>query len=166
MYTDASGASLIIENSFPKSGIKYIDPNGKNYVYAVFWTRIINETGNPFELNLDFPKTAFELQSSSGNYMQLLLPSDTLTLDKVHLYDYGLAVKRFLDVNILTSTSLKRTIHPKESTGFYVITLANRGVNGTLRTGLSVKGHDLFYRINDKEIWSGKINFEKLTLQK
>jgi hypothetical protein len=46
-YTDSTGRSLIIQNSFPKSGIHYTDPTGKRYIYAVFWTRIINETDNP-----------------------------------------------------------------------------------------------------------------------
>jgi len=164
-YTDSMGASLIIKNSFPKSGTNYTDPNGKKYIYAVFWTRIINETVNPFELTIDFPVDSFEIPSSSGNYMKLLLPSDTVTLDKEPLYDYGLIVKSFLDNCIHKSSSLKRTIHPKESSGFYVVTLSNRGVGGTLRTGLSLKEQNLFYRINDKEIHCGKINLKNLMLQ-
>src|SRR5258705_9636772 len=110
-YTDAIGASLIMQNSFPRGGLKYKDPNGKEYIYAVFWTRIINETVNPFELIIDFPVDSFDIPSSSGNYMKLLLPSDTVTLDKEALYDYGLAVKSFLDNSIHKSSSLKGTIH-------------------------------------------------------
>ena len=40
------------------------------------------------------------------------------------------------------------------------------GVGGTLRTGLSLKGQNLFYRINDKEILCGKIDLTKLMLRK
>jgi hypothetical protein len=98
-YTDSIGASLIIQNSFPKSGINYTDPNGKKYIYAVFWTEIINETVNPLEVTIDFPLDSFEIPSSSGNYMKLLLPSDTMTIDKEPLYDYGLTIKSFLDNN-------------------------------------------------------------------
>ena len=156
-YTDAMSASLVIQNSFPKSGTNYTDPNGNKYIYAVFFTRIINETADPFELAIDFPVDSFEIPSSSGNYMKLLLPSDTLTIDKEPLYDYGLAIKSFLDKGIHTSSSLKRTIDPKGSSAFYVVTLSNRGVNGTLRTGLSLKEKDLFYKINGKEIHCGKI---------
>lgn len=54
-YTESNGARLIIQNSFPKSTINYTDPNGKKYIYAVFWTRIINETFDPLELTIDFP---------------------------------------------------------------------------------------------------------------
>ena len=46
-YTDSTGRNLIIQNSFPKSGTHYTDPTGKGYIYAVFWTRIVNETDNP-----------------------------------------------------------------------------------------------------------------------
>jgi hypothetical protein len=42
-YTDSVGKRLIIENGFPRGGIKYTDPNGDVYGYAVFWTRITKE---------------------------------------------------------------------------------------------------------------------------
>ena len=157
-YTESNGARLIIQNSFPKSTINYTDPDGKKYIYAVFWTRIINETVNPLELTIDFPLDSFEIPPSSGNYMKLLLPSDTMTIDKEALSDYGLTLKSFLDNNRHKSSSLKRTINPKGSSAFYVVTLSNQGVGGILRTGLSLKEQNLFYRINDKEIHCGKIN--------
>ncbi|WP_289659844.1 hypothetical protein [Flavobacterium panacagri] len=46
-YIDSEGKNLIIQNSFPKGGVRYTDPNGNEYIYAVFWTRIINETSSP-----------------------------------------------------------------------------------------------------------------------
>lgn len=165
-YADAAGASLVIENSLPKSGTNYTDPKGKKYIYAVFFTRITNETADPFELKIDFPLDSFEFPSSSGNYMRLLVPSDTVTPDKEPGYDYGLVIKSFLDNNLQRSSSLKRTIPPKGSTAFYVVTLSTRVVNGTLRTGLIIKEQDLFYRINDKDIHCGKINSNNLRLLK
>ncbi|MFC0774216.1 hypothetical protein [Terrimonas alba] len=165
-YPGSNGARLIIQNSFPKSGVNYTDPNGKKYVYAVFWTQIINETFDPLELTIDFPLDSLEIPSSSGNYMKLLLPSDTMTIHKEPLYDYGLTIKSFLDNNRYKSSSLKRTINPKGSSTFYVVTLSNRGVDGTIRTGLSLKEQNLFYRINDKEIHCGKINLKSLVLKK
>ncbi|MFV5687247.1 hypothetical protein ACM55M_01330 [Flavobacterium sp. ZT3R25] len=165
-YTESNGARLIIQNSFPKSGINYTDPNGKKYIYAVFWTRITNKTNNPIELTIDFPLDSFEIPSSSGNYMKLLLPSDTLTIDKEPLNDYGLTIKSFLDNHRHKSSLLKRTINAKGSSAFYVVTLSNRGVGGTLRTGFSLKGQNLFYRVNDKEILCGKIDLTKLMLRK
>ena len=88
--------------------------------------------------------------------MKLLLSSDPF-------YDYG-ALKSFIDNNRYQSSSLKRTINPKGSSTFYVVTLSNRGVGGTLRTGLSLKGQNLFYRINDIEIHCGKINLKNFKL--
>ena len=64
--------------------------------------------------------------------MKLLLPSDTMTIDKEPLNDYG-TIKSFLDNNRYKSSSLKRTIPPKGSSTFYVVTLSNRGIGGIYR---------------------------------
>lgn len=118
-YVDTDGKNVIIKNGFPKGGLKYIDPNGKIYVYAIFWTQIINETVNPFELTINFPTDSFKLPSSPGRYFKILLPPDTLTLDKFPLFNYGLTdLESFLDNGIHKSSSLKRTIIPKESNSF------------------------------------------------
>jgi hypothetical protein len=178
-YADSMGKRLIIHNSLPKkSRTNYTDPNGKKYIYAVFWTQITNETINPIELKIDFPLDSFEFPLSSGNYMKLLIPSESMTPDKVSLSDYGLPIKSFLDTGINKSYSLKRTINPKESTAFYVVTLSNHGSGGALRTGLSLKGQNLFYKISvykmapelplmdKKEIICGSINLKNLMLRK
>ena len=165
-YTDSAGGSLIIQNSFPKSGAHYSAPTGKGYIYAVFFTRIINETGNPCELAIDFPAVSSELSFAPGVYYRLFFPPDTMTIDKGPLYDYGLGLKYFLDTSLSKPSSLKRTIGPKKSSAFYVVTLSNKGVNGTLRTGFSLKEQDLFYRINKTEIHCGNINLKKLMLRK
>ena len=166
-YTDSIGKRLLIKNSFPRGGNKYTDPNGKVWVFAAFWSRITNETDNPLELKIDFPVDSFKLPSSPGRYFKLFLPSDTMTLEKEHLFNYGLPVlESFLDKGLQKASSLKRTINQKESSAFYVVTLFNKGVDGTLRTELSLKGQNLFYKINGKEIYCGKINLKKLMLQK
>ena len=174
-YTESNGARMIIQNSFPRSKINYTDRNGKKYTYAVFWTRIINETANPLELTIDFPLDSFEFPSSSGNYMKLL-HSGTMTIDQETFKDDSTLIS-FLDNNRYQMSSLERTMHPKGSTTFYVITLTDRALGairaaGMLRTGLSKKGQDLFYTIsnytptqapsllNDKEIHCGSINLK------
>ena len=166
-YTVSTGKSLIIQNSLPKGGLKYTAPNGKDYVYAIFWTRIINETANPFELTLDFPAVSFGFPSSADNYFKIFLPSDTMTLDKEPLFNYGLTdLESFLDNSLHKSSSLQRTISPEDSSIFYVVTLFKQGVEGVVRAGLSLKEQNLFYRINDKKIHCGQFNFNKLKLQK
>jgi hypothetical protein len=166
-YRDSTGMSLIIQNSLPKGGLKYTDPNGKEYGYAIFWNRIYNEGTDPIELTIDFPEALYELPSAPGVYFNILLPPAIMTPDKERLFNYGLTdLKAFLDSGFQKFSSLKRTIRPKESTTFYVLTLANNGVEGTLRTGLSLREQNLFYRINDKEIPCGKISSKGLALRK
>ncbi len=182
-YTDSAGKRLIIQNGFPRGGIRYTDPDGEVYGYAVFWTRIINETDNPLELKIDF-LNSYEVPSLPGKYFKVLVPPDTMTIDKVPLYGFGLPdLESFLDNNIHKPSSLKRTINPKESSGFYVVklSLVSEGAHGggdILRTGLILKGQDLFYRvsvyngtappsvISEKEIHCGSINLKNLMLQK
>lgn len=165
VYADPVGEHLIIENSFPKGGLRYTDPKGNVYVYAIFWTRITNETSHPFELAIDFPADSFELPAAAGSHFRILLPADTMTHKKEELFDYGLPVSRSLDKALQKPASLKKIIHPDESDMFYVVAISDKGSNNPLRTGLSLKGQDLFYKINDKEIYCGKINLEKLKLQ-
>lgn len=180
-YADSMGKRLIIENGFPKGGMKYIDPNGDSYNYIVFWTRIINKTDNTLELKLNVPVDSYEVSSLPGKYYKILIPTDTMTPEKIPLLNYGLTgLKSFLDNNIHKSSSFKRTISPKESSGFYVLMLClTEGAGDFLRTGFSLKGQDLFYRIsqytptpptlsliNEKEIQFGSINLKNLILQK
>ena len=181
-YADSMGKRLIIHNSTPKSKIHYTDPNGEAYGYVGFWTQIINETVNPVELKINFPLDSFEFPSSSGRYMKLLVPSDTMTTNEASLPDFGLNVKSFLDNHRFEASSLKRTINPKDSTAFHVVILSKwnpvAGGSGGLRTGFSLKGQNLFYKISaykmtpelplmdEKEINCGSINLKNLMLQK
>jgi len=180
-YTDAAGKSLVIQNSPPRGG-PYIDPGGKEYFKVIFWTRIINETDNALELKIDFPADLYEAPGAPGKYYKILVPPDTMTVDKEALFNYGLAdVESFLDKSMHKPSSLKRIINPKDSSGFYVLILSlkTQVVAGSiLRTGLSLKGQDLVYIISryastpglpllsEKEINCGSINLKNLTLQK
>ena len=115
---------------------------------------------------MKFPENSYGLPSSSGRVFKLFIPSDTLTSTRIPLFNYGLDLEKFLDHNLHNKVDFKRTINPKDSSGFYVVTLFNKGVDGTLRTGLSVKEQRIFYRINDREIQCGNINLKKLELNK
>jgi hypothetical protein len=177
VYADSSGGRLIIYNSVPRGG-GYTDPNDKRYPYTVYYTRISNETINPVEFKIDFPSDSFEFPRSSGVYMKLFIPSETVTPEKISLTDYGLPIKSFLDTGTHHSKSLKRSIHPKDSTAFYVIILSNKGVDGSLRTGLRLEGKNLHYKLSayksvpghpllaEKEIICGNINLNNLGLRK
>ena len=179
-YADDNGKSVIIQNGYPKGGMQYTNPNGKVCGYVVFWTHIINETDNALELNIDLPINSYEISNFPGKYFKVFVPTDTMTLDKMPLFMYGLRdIKSFFDNNINKPSSFKRIINPKESTGLYflMLVLTEEGT-GMTRTGLSLKGQDLFYKISrysstkpitlidEKEIHCGSINLKNLTLQK
>jgi hypothetical protein len=101
-----------------------------------------------------------------------------MTMDKESMHDYGMTgLKTYLDNNIHKPSTLRRRINPKESSGFYVIILFDHEVGGPFRTGLSIKGQNLFYSISragkeqppvisDREILCGSINLRTLMLQK
>ncbi|WP_044171266.1 hypothetical protein [Flectobacillus major] len=177
-YVDPAGKNVIIKNGFPRGGLKYTDKKGDNYSYVVFWTQIVNETDNKIELTIDFPLNSYEVPSLPGKYYKILIPNDTMTFAKFPLYLYGLTnLAAYIDNNIHKSASLKRTISPKESNGFYtVIICLTEGAHGTMRTELSLKGQNLFYKIKidgsksnsksgEKEINCGSINLKNLILQ-
>jgi hypothetical protein len=178
-YTNSDGGNINIENSLPKGGMKYTDANGKIYNYVVFWTRIINQTKNSVEVNINFPMDSFEVPSLPGKYYEILIPSDTMTIKKSPLYLYGLTnFESFLNNNIHKESNLKRTIESEESTGFYIVMLClSEGAHGTMRTELNLKEGNLFYRVkvdgtntnnksSDKQIRCGSIKLKKIILQK
>jgi hypothetical protein len=149
---------IVIQNSLPRGGLKYIDPTGKRFVYAVFWTRVINETATSLEIKINFPAGSFTMQAQPNTFFNLLLPPDKMTPDKEPLFDYGLTgLNFFLDNNLHKPTLLQRTIQPKEEYSFYVVTLFNQGVNGVLRAALVLQKQDLFYKIAGEEIPCGHI---------
>lgn len=164
-YVDSTGQKLVIENSYPRGGLKYTDPLGEEYVYAVFWTRITNETNSPFEFKMDLYEDSYELSSSPGRIFKLFIPSDTLTPEKEQLFNYGLDLEKYLDENFRKQANLERTIAPKGSTGFYIVTLFNQGVNGTLRTGLKINNAKLLYKVNEMTIECGETNLKQLKLK-
>ncbi len=181
-YADAIGKRLIIENSSSRGGQQYTDPDGNVYTYVIFWTRISNETEKPVALEIGFPVTRYEIPGLPNNNYQILVPPDTMTVDKERSYDYGFSgLKSFLDNNIHKPSLIKRTINPKESTGFYAFILSQWPEDAphfVLRTGLHLDGENLFYQVSrydhtpahslmdEKKIRCGSISLKNLTLIK
>ena len=163
-YSDADGNTLTITNSFPKGGGTYTDSEGNTYSYVVFWYRVTNEFEAPMELELNFPAGPFRFFPSSESHIRLFLPSETMTLEKIDAFDYGLSnLKDILDALFNKPARLKKTINPKKEYLFYVSMLMYQ-VEGTARTALVVKGNDLYYEIsinpNSAQISCGKITFK------
>ena len=160
-YDDSNKKGITIQNSYPKGGLKYTSPNGKEYVYVVFWTSITNERDSDLELSIDFPIESFTVPSSPNVNFNLYLPNEEMTLEKEPLFNYGLDLKSFLDENIEKPSELVKTISPNESYRFYVIALSNQGVDGVVRAGFELQKHKLIFKINNHEINSGQIKTKK-----
>lgn len=156
-YDDSLNKGISIHNSYPKGGQKYTAPNGKEYIYLVFWTCIKNETDSDLALSIEFPIEPFTVPSSPEVNFSLYLPIEEMTINKEPLFSYGLDLKLFLDNNIEKSPELIKTIKPNESHNFYVVALSNKGVDGVVRAGFELQKDKLVYKINNHEINCGRI---------
>jgi hypothetical protein len=150
-YVDANGKQVIINNSLPK-GANYNAANGKNYFRVIYWSSLKNETDSPLEMNTGFSEALYDFPAAGGKQYEILVPPDTMTTDKENLTDYGMiGLQDFLDNNFEKPSSIKRTILPKTSTGFYIVLLSEvkeLKPGGTMRTGLHIKGQNLVYTIS------------------
>jgi hypothetical protein len=162
IHSETASQGVIIQNSLPK-GAPQTDSKGKTFGIGIFWTRVINETDHPLELMINFPVDSLAILSSTDSYLKLFLLPDTMTLDKVPLYNYGVkSLRSILDTGLNKPTMLRRTINPKEECLFYIGAVRYQVPNpapdtrraglrqggGVIRTGLVLKEQDLFYRIN------------------
>lgn len=159
-YSDSLGNSLLILNSYPKGGQKYTDPQGNDYVYAVFWTQIINKTNRSVDIKINFPLEDQELPNSPEIRYKLILPPTKMTDDKIQQMNYGLSNMDFiLDRSLSQETQLDKSILPNETEMFYVIVLTSQGLEGTIRAGFNLKGEELIYRIHQSELNVGEIQY-------
>lgn len=172
-YTDATGNSVIIQNSGPRGGWGFTDATGIRFGHRVFWTRVINEANTPLELTITFPADSFALPDPDS-YMKVFLHPDGLTQESKTSFDgrkaTDYALKLFLDTTSLKSlchiaTKLQRTINPKGELLFYTVVLRHhqRGINSP-RAGLVLRQQGLFYTITEfgsALIPCGQVAFKK-----
>lgn len=160
-YINEKGNSVIVENSYPRGGQVYTDSRGKRYIYAVFWTRITNNTTDTLKLTIAFLEDYY-LPSLPNRVFNLLIPTETFIKEKEAPTNYGLNLERCLDKHLYEKNEFRKIIKPINSNGFYVVALFNKGVEGTLRTGLIIENDNLFYHVNNELISCGKINLKQL----
>lgn len=173
-YADATGKEIIIQNSRPR-GIRYTAPNGKLYSKILFWTQITNKTENPLNININLPEQSFEVPTLPNKHFKIVIPPDTMSVDKEPLPDYGMAnLNAYLDHNLNQPSILQRTINPNQSSAFFVAILFDVEVPGPTRTALYLKGQDLYYKVaryngkqgstlvDQKEIHLGTINLKNI----
>ena len=157
-YPDEAGKNIIFQNSLPKGGIHYTAPSKESFIYAIFWTRLTNETDNPIELKIDFPADGFQLPNSFDNSVKLLLPANKMNLEKDSLFNYGFTdIEDYLNKNFNQKSSLTKIIQPQEKYLFYVVALYDKGVEGRIRSGFVMKENQIFYKISGIEIPCGLI---------
>ena len=147
-YSDSTGKGIIIQNSGPRGG-PINTPSGK-YGAAVFWSRVINNRDTPLKITISFPADSTIIFPSSNGHIKLLVPQDTMTIDKVSEFGYGLKnLETFVQSNFHQSSQIKRTIDPSEDCIFYVVLLSHFSSSDEVirQAGLFLKGEDLFYRL-------------------
>lgn len=179
-YTDSAGKDVIIQNSGPKGAGNidgdrdinavrgYTDSTGTHYAYGIFWTRIINETTSPLELSIDFPADSLTIPPHPDNYFKLFLPPDTMTVDKLSSYNYGITgLRSFLDTNFNKPSVLQKTINPNEEYFFYIAMLNHvPDQRGPIRAGVVLEEQSLFYKVSVEPIGTKLIPIGQFVLKK
>lgn len=164
-FSDSSGLKITIQNSLPKGG-PYYNLSGALVGCAVFWSRFINESAKPVELTIDFPADSFMVFKSTDAYLKLLLPSDTMSLEKVGLYNYGATgLQTFLESNFHKATGLQQIIQPGDDFIFYTTALSYKE-GGVVRSGFEIINNDVIYSISISPHFENfKVTCGKIKLQ-
>jgi len=144
--TDSKGNTAIVTNSLPKGG-GVVYQNGKKYGYVVFWTRMFNQSTTPIELKLKFPEVTFFKPPES--YVKIVLPKETMNIEKIQLFDYGLTnLQSLLNDESNQLGILKKKIGPKEDYFFYVTVFIHIDWSGSARAKFQLTNKDLFYKFS------------------
>ena len=145
-YTDNKGNLVKFVHSLPRGG-GVVYKNGQKYTYLNFWTRVFNQSSTPIKLNIKFPEITFLKPPDS--YIEILLPKQTMRIEKVQLFDYGLTnMQSFFNDKTNQLSTLNKKINPKNEYLFYVTVFTHIGGSGSARAKFELKGQDLFYKIS------------------
>jgi len=145
-HTDFSGNSVKFINSFPRGG-GVVYKNGEKYSYVVFWTRVYNQSVTPLEFRVNFPEITYF--NSPEFYIQIVLPKETMSMDKVQSFDYGLTnLQSLLNDESKQLSFIQKKINPNEDYIFYTAVFIHGERWGPVRTKFELKNHDLFYKIS------------------
>ncbi|MEM6380757.1 MAG: hypothetical protein AAF705_21420 [Bacteroidota bacterium] len=167
-YLDENEKGIIILNGYPKGGGEiepggirgYNDHRGIHYGSAIYWSCFINQTDSPMELSATFPSDSFLVPNKTDAFYKLFLPSDTLEVERISLYNYGIeGLKTFLDENFDQGSSIQRNIAPGDSCYIYINSLMHmpNSRHGGIRSGFFLKGEELHYRFTINP--EGKMEF-------
>ncbi len=166
-YSEIESDGILIQNSFPKGG-PYTGPTKKyfNHSNLVFVTRVSNTTEDALALSIHFSADSIAIPSSPDTFLKLFLVPDTMTIEKLPLFNYGFSALASLE----EPTEFHKKLEPKEECLFRVVAIfyqtrddvlyQERGGN---RAELVLEGQDLFYRMPPQvdSLFCGKITFDK-----
>lgn len=145
-FEDSLGRAIRVYNSYPRGGA--YNGSGQTDGYRIFWTSIVNESETPLKLTVEFPIDSFPTLTSPNAYIKALIPPNTMTLEKLELFDFGVTnIKSILDNGFKKPSKLEITLNPKQEYFYYTLFLFHES-EGTARSALVLKGQDLFYRIS------------------
>jgi hypothetical protein len=145
-HTDSNGNSVMMTNSLPKGG-GVVYQNEKKYGYVVFWTRMSNQSATPIELKVKFPEVTFF--KSSDSYIKIVLPKESMNIEKEQLFDYGLTnLQSILNDESNQLVILQKKIGPKEDYLFYVTVFIHIEGSGSARAKFELNDKELFYKIS------------------
>lgn len=161
-----SAEDVIILNSSPKAG-RYTDSDGKEFSYGITRTTLINVSGHPLELSLNFPADSVTFKTVSGSYVKLFLVPDTISFNDIPFdnssWYFSDGLKQFLDAGLNTATSLQETISAKQERVFYIAAVYHKTA-GVPTAELVLKDQNLFFRpgrLDSLLIPCGKILLKK-----
>ena len=146
-HTDSRGNFVMVTNSLPKGGRGLVYQNGKKYGYVVFWTRMSNQSATPIELKVKFPEITFF--KSPGSYIKIVLPKESMNIEKEQLFDYGLTnLQSILNDESNQLGILQKKIGPKEDYLFYVTVFIHIEGSRSARAKFELNDKALFYKIS------------------
>ena len=144
--TDSKGNSAMVTSSLPKGG-GIVYQNGKKYGYVNFWTRMSNQSATPIELKVKFPEVTFF--KSPDSYIKIVLPKETMKIEKEQLFDYGLTnFQSLLNDESNQLGILQKKIGPKEDYLFYVTVFIHIEGGGSARAKFELNDKELLYKIS------------------
>jgi hypothetical protein len=144
--TDSKGNSAMVTSSLPKGG-GVVYQNGKKYGYVNFWTRMSNQSATPIELKVKFPEVTFF--KSPDSYIKIVLPKETMKIEKEQLFDYGLTnLQSILNDESNQLGILQKKIGSKEDYLFYVTVFIHIEGGGSARAKFELNDKELLYKIS------------------
>jgi hypothetical protein len=106
-----------------------------------------NQSATPIELKVKFPEVTFF--KSPDSYIKIVLPKETMKIEKEQLFDYGLTnFQSLLNDESNQLGILQKKIGPKEDYLFYVTVFIHIKGSGSARTKFELNDKELFYKIS------------------